>query len=253
MYVQIGQFKHPPGTVEYSLRFDPILNEAEYPLATKARVELKGKIIQNTAVDSADGQALIAAQIQQIVQAYVSGQDLLLVQDDGQLSPNSFINSKTLGGVRVIKPPEFPAGDGTQYVTQLDWTVVLEAEVPFAAAVGALWSWEEAVETKGTGGPRIGVIEPLRGSPVMQTLKQSTAVYLRQTGTAVGYLAYPTPPPPVYPALEIQSERTITPRAARAIGKGKDRDYKLFPLSWSFLFVSPRPIAAAPTQWPLNN
>lgn len=253
MYVQYGNYQHPPAQVQYSLRFDPLLNEAEYPLATKAHFDLKGTLLSNkkTAVDC---QADIAQQILAVQQAYVSGRNLLLIQDDGSPSPNSILNASTLGGVRVIKPPEFPVGDGTQYVTQLDYSVALEAEIPFPGNPGALWSFEESMDIDGDGGAEIGAIRPLKGAVTIQTLHQNTEVIIVQEGRAYGYLARPLPMPPLLPALQNHAPGATRIRMlpSKAIGKGKDRAYKLFGIAWHYTFISSVFVPVQPNNWPLT-
>lgn len=255
MLVQYNNHQHPPGTVEYSMRLEPILNEAEFPISQKYRFDLNGKLF-STKPDAASAQADIAAQIVALRAAYVSGGDLILVQDNGQPSPNSIFSSKTLGGVRVIKPPEFPKGDGAQYVTQLDFSVILEAEIPFSGAAGTLWAFEESLDFDGDGGPEIGALKPLRGPVIIQTLHQFTPVTMVQKGSATGYLSYWSQlyQPPLCPALQNHGPGATRygKRGARAIGRGKDRAYKLFPSWWQYTFISPIKIDGTPAVWPLN-
>lgn len=255
MFVQYRNFQHAPGTVEYSMRLDPVMNEAEFAVAQKYRFELNGKLISNKAT-AADSQADIAAQIVALRNAYVSGGDLILVQDNGQPSPNSIFSAKTLGGVRVIKPPEFPNGEGASYVTNLDFSIVLEAEVPFSGAASTLWAFEESLDFDGDGGPEIGALKPLRGPPIIQTLHQLTPVTMVQRGSATGYLDYWSQryQPPIYPALQNHGPGAtrVGKRGARAIGRGKDRAYKLFTTYWQYTFISPVKIDATPAVWPLT-
>lgn len=255
MFVQYGSLKHPKGQVKYSLRYDPILNAAEFAISQKARFELSGTLLSNKATTEAC-QADLAAQAAAVMQAYsLQGQDLLLVQDNGQPSPVSLFNANTLGGVRVIKPPEFPVGDGTQYVTQLDFSILIEAEIPFSGIAGALWSFEEGVDIEGDGGSEIGAIRALKGAVTIQTLHQQTEVIITQDGQAYGYLGRPAPMPPILPALQNHAPGATRIRKLpnKAIGRGKDRDYKLFGIAWHYTFLSPVLINAEPNVWPLND
>jgi len=259
MFVQYnslgGSIQHPPGTVKYDLHLDPILNDAEFPISQRYRFDLSGKLLSRQSV-TASAQADIAAQIIALKKAYISGGDLILVQDNGAPSPNSIFSAKTLGGVRVIKPPEFPNGDGASYVTQLEFSVTLEAEVPFNGIAGTLWSFEESLDFDGDGGPEIGVLKPLRGPPIIQTLHQLTPVTMTQKGSATGYLGYWSQryQPPIYPALQNHAPGATRrgKRGARAIGRGKDRAYKLWTTWWQYTFISPVNIDGTPTPWPAN-
>lgn len=252
-FLNYNGYSHQPGEVNYQLHFDPILNEAEYPVAHKVRIDLLGKIISQKSGNAA--QAEISQKIQLLRQAYVSGGDLIFTLNDGSPGPTSIYNNKTLGGLRVIKPPEFPDGGAAQYVTQLDYTIALEAEVPTVTGAGALWSFQESLEFEGDGGSATDVLTPQKGRPVPQTLKQFTPIRAVQRGEAVGYLAYwnQVAMPPRWPRPILQGQLTRSgARSPQAIGRGKDRAYKLFPTFWEYHFVSPLPIAGLPSVWPVN-
>lgn len=249
MFVQYGSFKHPPAFVQYNYRLDPILNEAEFAISQKAHVDLDVWLLSHK-TNTLDAQADLAAQFTALQAAYaVSGKDLLLVQDNGQQSPLSLINSKALGGVRVIQQPAVPQNSGASGATYFRCTITLEAEFPFSVAAGSLWSFHESLDFRGFGGPRIGALEPLIGTPIIQTLRQQTPVFITQSGEVVGYLAAPSLPSPAFPALLNSPECTLGKVSARAIGRGKDRDFKLFARRYSYAMISPVPITGEPNEW----
>lgn len=251
-FVSYNGFAHPAGTTDCAVRFDAVLNEGEQIVAYKARADIKGLVISQ-AGNAADSQAQLTAQIKAIQQAYVNGGDLVLFLNDGSRSPSSILNSQTLGGTRVVSAPSFPELRGAQWVTYLDWTAAIEAEVPTIQGGTALWSFEEAVIFQGTGGPATDVIECVQGPPVPQTLRQRTAMGAVQEGRAVGYLAYAQPlfQFPIWPAFEQQQFRMLYMGSPRRTGSGFNTQYKHFPTTWRYTFKSAVPLVGAPHVWPV--
>lgn len=256
-FVSYGSLNHPPGTVDCAVRFDAIENEGEQIVSYKARADIKGTLISQAA-SNADSQANLTAQINAIQQAYVNGGDLILRLNDGSQAPSSILNSKTLGGTRVVTRPSFLELKGAQWVTYLTWTAAIEAELPTIVGNSALWSFEESLSFHGTGGPATDVLDCVQGLPVPQTLNQFTAMIAVQEGRAVGYLGPPllggpkgAMPPLWQPPIEQQQFRFILPGSPRRTGSGINTTYKHYPITWRYTFKSPTPFDGEPHVWPV--
>jgi hypothetical protein len=246
-------YTHLPGEVKAAFHIEMLKNEAEYPIAQLIRIELEGRLLASSAPTGSEPQVYFTSQINALRQAYVSGGNFLMTLNAGSTSPLSVFDGKTLGGVRVVRGPEFPDLGKAQYAAILDYAITLEAEVPVTGAASFLWSFTESLEFEGDGGSATDVLVPQTGLPVPQTLKQFTPMRAVQRGEVVGYLYKPTVPSPLWPRPIYQGQYTklgkVTPHA---IGRGKDRAYKLYSRSWEYHFVSPTPLDADPTLWPTN-
>jgi hypothetical protein len=242
---------HPPGQASAQFHFDAVLSEGEQIVAYKARADITGMLI-GKGESPAETQADLTVQIQALQDAYVNGGDLILILDDGSQSPNSIINSATLGGTRVVQKPSFPDGGAAQYATIRNFAIAIEAEVPTIDGATALWSFEESLTFEGSGGPAYDVIEVVQGLAVPQQLKQFTAARAVQSGRAVGYLGYWTQmfADPIFPALEQQQFRVQQAMSAKRTGSSSNIAFKMFPSIWRYTFKSPTPLAGSPNPWP---
>jgi hypothetical protein len=101
---------------------------------------------------------------------------------------------------------------------------------------GITLSYNEAITSRGTGGPRIVVLETMNGPVVKQIVSKSTPVYITQSGSATGMYGYPAVPPPIDPGNEIADRRTIQRNLPTTISQSGKQS--IFRISWSYEFVS---------------
>lgn len=248
MILSYGSFKHPVGQPKVAFLAEGVKNEGDVVVAYNARVDIVGTIIGAGSNPQGD----IDSQIAQIKAAYAKqNQDCILYLNDGTTpSQNVLLVKQTLGGVRVVRPPSFPEGNGAEYATYRTFTVGLEAELP-AVSNSALWSFREAVTFQG-GGRVWDILQPIYGLGIEQTIKQSSPYMAIQSGEAVGYQDYWSKmfPGPLWPVKERQFEREELMEGPRRIGTA----YKLFPTRWTYRFKSVTPLkgTATPNLWPLN-
>ena len=147
IFVRYGTFAHPPGEVEITITRDVLLTEAETPFAYAWRADLIGTIF-------GDSQRDLNTKIAGMEAAYrITRQDFQVVLDDGTLSAISLASGQTNGGIRVSRPPSFPAMQNASLVTFVNFQISLEAEEFLTDIETALRSFEETVSRSG-GGPR---------------------------------------------------------------------------------------------------
>lgn len=163
---------------------------------------------------------------------------------DGSTVLMSLPNRGSLTGVKIVRPPAIPRGEGAQLTTFLDYTITATADYPAGSGTGLLRSFSETLAFSG-GGPRRAVLECVNVPPQEQVLTAYTAYRATQTGQAVGMFAYPPVPAPLFPG---KLEVALQP----AFGSPKLRNgvYTDFPVSWSYSFVSATPLVGFPNRWP---
>lgn len=169
--------------------------------------------------------------------------DLGLYDASGNLT-HGLLNRGSTSGVKVVKPPHFPKGDGAQLSTFRDYEIVLEARYPATNQQNPLLAFNETLSFSG-GGPRRTVVECTNVPPQEQLLTLYTAYRARQSGSATGLYGYPPIPAPIFPgALEVNGEPTFgSPRL-------KNGRYVNFPVTWNYSFVSAVPLVGLPNAWP---
>jgi hypothetical protein len=242
MYLKYGNYQHPANEASVVITKESVFTETGIVRGLRERWNIQGRL------QAADPAALTAA-IDALGAAYaIQAQDVGFYFDNGQLTSHYITSSATNGGVRVVVPPSFPEGKGAEYSTFRNYTIALEAE--WLDPNATLLAWHETIRFTG-GGPQFGHLEPINGLPVKQLLKQATAFHATQSGEAVGYLAYPAPPQPIWPQAEHIDRREIRYELPRRMGQAASATYTQFKVSWSYFFEDAGPLLGLPTAWPI--
>ena len=252
MYAAWGTYSHYTGEVALSHTVETLRNEAMNVVALLHRYTVNGLLITRSGSTIAAVQSDINNQAIALKAAYAQqGRDFSLYLDSGSRSTHTLLNSRCLGGTRVVSGPSFEMTRPAAGATFLPFTVVIEGEVPVTNALSMLLAFEESLSQSG-GGPLDGHLEPLNGSPIKQRLKAKTVFRVQQQGSAVGYLAYPSVSviaPPIWPGAEIRPMRQINTRSPRRRGTGGNTGYTEFPVQWSYQFESAAALNGSPHRW----
>lgn len=242
MYLKYGNYQHAANEASVVISKQQVFSEAGIVRGLRERWDIQGML------EAADQGALTAA-IDELSAAYATGaQDVGFYFDGGQPTSHRIISANTNGGVRVVVPPSFPQGKGAEYSTYRNYTIALEAE--WLDPNASLLSWHETIRFQG-GGPQFAHLEPINGQPVKQLLKQATTFRATQSGEAVGYLYYPAPALPLWPAAEHIDRREIRYELPRRMGPPGSGTYTQYKVSWSYSFEDAGPLLGLPTGWPI--
>lgn len=233
MYHVYGNYQHTANEV----------NLISFNQATKysgrGRIESTVKTATLEVTLIASTQSAIKTAIDDLEDAYsVDGLDWALYHDDGTRSPHSLSSSSSIGGVRVMRL-DWNKSDGAEYATQRTATIVLEAEY---AGGSNLLMFAETLRFSGNGGRRERWIETANGPPQKQTISQRTIARATQSGQAIGLLVEPSPPPPIWPNLEMYDLRDITRTSPQFDG----RVFRNWAIAWSYQFESGQPLYGEP-------
>lgn len=235
MYFVYGSHVHAANEVNLvTLNVEPVFNSRGIHQSTRKTMTLRVEMI-------ASSQSAIRTAIQAFEAAYQQGRGSAgLYHDDGSASPHYLDGPSSLGGIQVSYT--YDRSDGAEYATGRTATVTLTAEYPNNSADANIVAWQETLTLIGTGGPRRVVVEVLTGKPRRQTVNRSTACYAQQSGSAIGYRSYLSPPAPMFPDSEIEDRRQIEWGSAQ-----RQRDEFLnWPVSWNYSFASPSPLIGRP-------
>lgn len=202
----------------------------------------------------ADGQAAIKSRFDQIANAIRrDGRDVGFYHDSGARSAIFIVNSQTASGVRISQYPSLESGDGADYATHHKGSCGFTAEYLPAAfggkggsggGGGQITNYGESVSVRGTGGPRWGVDVVDRGRPRRFKLADYTPVTATQQGSVTVVSKnpfYPPANPPLWPGLEDEEQREISPDLQPA----NDGAWQCT-LNWSYKFTSPGPLFGFP-------
>jgi hypothetical protein len=245
MYLKYGNYTHEIGECAIVIQKESVLNAENNKVGWRETWQISGML---RGTDAAD----LTTKLRALESAYgFNGRDLILVNDDGTETAHKLISNRSRSGV-MISRLDYPVGEGAEYTTFRNYQIIAECDISILEIVnvvggggrgrnqqqqaGITLSYVEAITTRGTGGPRVVVIETMGGPVVKQIVSKETAQFKTQSGSATGMYGYPAVPPPIDPANEIADRRVIQQELPTTISQtGKESIYKI---SWSYEFVS---------------
>ena len=236
MILRYGNYDHALAEAAVVIERSTLQSEDGVPYAVRERWLISGVL-------QAESQLELTEAIAALCAAYAApAEEVSLRQGDGAtLTAHRLRASDTLGGIRVVMPPSFPAGEGAEYSRYRSYRVVLEADVRLHARDAEILAWSESLEFSG-GGPREVYLELRNGPPQRQTVSQETPFRVVQQGRAVGLTGYPLIATPLWPAQEDRPERRIRHLLPRTVGHGRDRTATEYEVTWSYSFHSATPL-----------
>ena len=236
MIIRYGGYSHGDGEASVSISRFTEENERGQPFSTRHQWVIQGRIIGTSSSD-------VAAKCRRLEQAYLNWyQDLELL--DGSTVIHKLPQSSSWSGVKITQPPQYPDGSGAQATTFRDYRIVAEADY-LVTDLPALRSFRESITIR-PGRPEYAVVELVSGRPQVQLIKERRAWSATQSGEAVGYLAYPSVPAPIWPGVPYEGPE-ISEQMPSINASGLPW---LFPISWSYRFISADPLVGHPTFWP---
>ena len=235
MLLRYGSYTHSPGECALVISKQALFSPRGNRRLTRESWQIAGWL-------HAPNPAALTVAIAALRTAYAqNGQDAGLFLDDA-VTPTDHVllSANTLGGVRVAAL-HFPQGNGAEYSTFRSYRIQLEADFPEAEPL--LWDHVETITFLGTGAARRLYLETLDGPPQLQFVSAQTTFRAIQQGRAVGGIAYPNLPAPLWPAAELADRRRVTFTAPHRTGPHLSH----FAVEWHYTFESAGPLVGFPT------
>lgn len=232
MYLRYGDYIHQVGEAAIVISKTSVLDEFGIKVGYKESWQIAGRLDGTDAND-------LTTKIAALETAYgVNGKDLRLLNSNGTETAHKLINADSLTGVQ-IETLNYPIGEGAEYTTFRNYTITATADYSIMSGGGSngTIAFSQVISIRGTGGPRKVVLETRNGPCVVQYVSQRTPIYITQSGSAVGYLAYPQPPNPIEPQWEDVERRDIRYEApaVKSTG-GRESEWRV---SWTYSFSKP--------------
>lgn len=239
MYYQFGNYIHANNEVQLTISQKTNFSARGYLMTTRVTHNISGKLL------SSDGtSATLTGQLNLLEAAYgTNGYSAGLYQDNGTpCSALHILNSpNSLGGVRVVSPPSYPKGDGTDYVGYRSYSITLEADYLYSGT--NILEWSETITVEGTGEADIIYLETLEGIPEPQTASQYTMCRATQSGSSKGVAGYLDFPAPIWPEFEKGKMRKRGETTPTIVSGGVWQ----YPRTWSHTYESNQPFDGSPT------
>lgn len=234
MYLRYGSYVHADSEVLIAIDKETLRDERDNPYAIRERWHISGEL-------QAASQSALTTAIAALITGYSrEGLDAGFFDNNGAATAHGLISARTIGGVKIVKPPFFPKGDGAEYSTFRRYEIVLEADFPSVNEV--ITAWMETI-TLGGGGRREKWLNCLNGPPIKQLVNASVTYHASQQGQAVGFFGYLTPPLPLWPNDEHLEQRQIE----RSSPKRRGAALINYPVSWRYVFEAANPFLGLPT------
>jgi hypothetical protein len=230
-----GSYQFPDNTVYVATRQRAVVNAAKIPYMEEFEIDCEGKVFGS-------GQAQLTAAENQLRAALaVPRQNFFFLQDSGAPSAVYILNAATVGGTYVVRGPDFTGRDGSEYANQRNFSFTVGFKLPVADPANTLMEYQETLEYSG-GEPVYAFKPAVNGPPQLQRVWYQVPYRVVQTGYAVGFRAYPTPPPPVGPRTQPPVHRKTSP-GREGVGNVGWR------IDWQYVCESGGPIVALPHLW----
>lgn len=235
MQLRYGSLTFDADSCEVTMNIETLTNQRGVPYAQMVQMSVSGYLAgaDTTAVNSA------CTTLQSALQSPY--RDLVVYTDAGVATHLALYNVGSTTGV-IVSGPRFPVGRGAELVTMRKFEFSARAEYPLTSGATVIQSFRESVSVTGTGGPRFIYKPALVGPPQKQVVQAQTVVRATQSGQAVGYLDYPTPPTPLWPQSEHEEQRQIS----RTGGIFRGKTWQDFQISWVYQFEGVGSVNARP-------
>lgn len=243
MYLKYGSYTHELQEARFAISRPPVVDNGGNTTGYKERWDISGEL-------RVDDHSQMTAAIQALEAAYASGgSDLILYDFDGVTqTAHKLISANTVGGTKIVQPVHYPKGDGAQYSTFRYYEVSVEAEIrSTSAGTRITLDFAESLVFKG-GGPEVKWITLRNGPPQPQTVSQVTPQYVTQSGSAMGYGSWPSPPGPIFGQNELRDKRVVGYASPQLTGEGANRRYINYETTWTYEFASGTPLSGYPNR-----
>jgi hypothetical protein len=192
VYVRLGGFRFDPNSVAVATRKRTTYDAAGLATAEEVTAECSGEFL----AASQGAYVALCARLEAACRNPAPG--FALYTDAGQVAL-SLPAATAFGGLKVPEGPDYPQGEGPEFVAKRTFRFVVSATYPTRVGTAVqLVSYQQKVRTWG-GGRQKTWLQPMQGLPVEQTAATNTPFRATQSGQAVGALGIPPIPPPLWP------------------------------------------------------
>lgn len=204
MILRYGNYRFPYKVATPTVTSEKVYGPRGLPWAIRRQVRARFEL------NDERGTAAVAKMVDDCIKAHNADRgDLIWELPGGTSAPElSVRSSETVGGVRVVQPPSFTAGEGGEYSVYRKGEVAYEYMIPMSG-VGRnfVWEWKEEVSFTGSGGAMKALTETKTGNVDRQRSRRNSICRATQSGTIVGLFQRPAMPRPLFPS-DVDEERT---------------------------------------------
>ena len=203
MILRVGNLKRPNNEAVVVPSYQPVYDFTRRVTSMRIRWDISGRVVNFPTAS----QMLTSAEVIALSNAFTTENPYLALLGDDGSTPTPFVldPSRCLQGPYLIDM-SFPASEQEVYVTGLAYRAVFEA-VQYVGVGSDLLEFEEKLSEDPGGATYVYVGGAVNFAERQLATQQKTYKYT-QSGSALGLLAYPLRPPPIWPFALMQSPRS---------------------------------------------
>ena len=238
MILQVGSLRRPNNEAVVTPSYQPIYDLTRKVEAMRIRWDVSGRVV-NFPVAT---QAITSQEIQAFANAVTSQTPrLALLGDDGSPTPFVLDPSQCMNGPSLIDF-SFPTSESEVYVTGLAYRLTFEATQYVGRGDSQLLGFSEEV-SEDPGGQTYVMVGGAYNFAERQLATQNKPYKYVQSGSAMGLLAYPYIPPPIWPFALMGS-----PRIVRSSPQNLGIVDTNFSISWEYNYEWPTRLFGVPNR-----
>lgn len=225
MILQVGSLRRPNNEAVVVPSYSPIYDFTRRVEAMRIRWDISGRVVNFPVATKLKTDA----EVNTLYNALTSPEPFLaLLGDDGTPTPFVLNPARCLQGPSLVDF-SFPADESEVYVTGLAYRAVFEAVQTVNLSTDLL-EFDEQLSSD-PGGRTFVYVGGAVNFPERQVATQNKSYRYVQNGTALGMLAYPIIPPPIWP-FALMGE----PRVVLASPQFKGQVDTHFRVNWEYNF-----------------
>ena len=227
MRLAIGGAIRPLNECVASISYKPIYDVSRIVTAMVERWDISGRIILNP---TASQRLMTAALVQLANDFSQEGVDLAFLEDLTNVRTALVLSAADCIQGPYIVDSGIPNQAGDNYATGLAYRVIYEGK-RLAGRGSTLLEFDEQV-TEDPGGQERVYVGGTVNYAERQIGSQAKTYRYKQSGSAVGLFAYPTPPPAIWPWALVRDEPRVSYASPRVLGY-PDQEFKI---TWEYEF-----------------
>jgi hypothetical protein len=239
-----GSYEHPVGEVyPRNIEVRPLQSDMGVRWGTVFRMSVAGSFV-NQSPELTPKQ--VGTRIQDMKDAYRDDyKDCGFKHSDGTLTPHRIVNADpfNLSGTKIVHRSwdnVYP----TEYANTRSFSVTVQSL--YLSEYNDVVYFHETTQKIGTGGEVWRLYNQWDGTPVRETVFNTSKVIHVTRGTIVGLYTWPTPPPPLWPLEEQEWKRQIVYGSPKHHGDLSFLKGTHYAVSYAYFFERNGPDATSP-------
>jgi len=242
MYLRVGGKVRPFNEADVSISYQAVFDGLRRLVKVQTTWQIDGTVLLQTDASQRNMSAALATLEADFRQPTP---DLIFLEDNGSTpTPLQLLARNCLSGPSLTNF-NYPKDSNKVYAIGTPYTATYVADSLAAGAGRPIIEFSESVTDTGEGGWERVHVGGAINLPEEQIGTQYKPYRYTQSGSAVGLLAYPSVPPPIWPASLKRPRPQVSLMSPEILGAVD----QMFRISWAYSYESARPLVGYPHRF----